>query len=241
MMQSACILVVDDNPDLLNTFALILKRKGYLVETAGDGLQAMDKFSSRHFDVVLMDVVMPNMNGVETLKKMREIDSGARVILMTAYCDEEQLREIARGGAYNALYKPVDIGHLMQLIGEITRDPAILVVDDDGDFRYSLSRMLELHNYQVVTAANGREALEIARKRNISLAFVDVKMSVMNGLTTSLKLKEISPGTLIVMMTGYRDEVVSIVSEAMGKGVVKCLYKPFDMAELKELVSRVSK
>jgi len=183
---------------------------------------------------------MPRMNGIDTLHKIREIDPKAKVILMTAYCEEDQIQKVLKEGAYCALYKPVDIARLMKLIGEVTQDPTILVVDDEDDFRLSMSRMLEIHNYKVVGAESGEDALRIARERTINVAFVDVKMSVMDGLTTSVKLKEINPDIIIVMMTGYRDEVKSIIEEATGKGVLKCLYKPFDAAELKEAVNQAS-
>jgi len=231
---------VDDNVDLLNTFALILKRKGYIVDTAEDGLLALDKFQNDHFDVILMDAIMPRMDGIEALHKMRELNSKAKIILMTAYCEEEKFQNVLNEGAYSALYKPVDIARLMELISQITKDPSILVVDDDDNFRYSLTRLLEKHDFKVSSAASGEDAVRLARQNNIDLAFVDIKMSTMDGLTTSLKLKEINPDLLVVMMTGYRDEVKSIVEEAAGKGVMKCLYKPFDMAELKELVNQAT-
>jgi CheY-like chemotaxis protein len=240
MKRQANILVVDDNKDLLNTFALILKRKGYIVDTAEDGLQALDKFGKRFFDVVLMDVIMPGMNGIDTLHKMREANPRAKVILMTAYCEDEQLQKAINEGAYGALYKPINIAKLMELLSNVTKDPAILVVDDDDDFRYSLARMLELQEFKVVTAINGEDAIRIAREKVIDVAFVDIKMSVMDGLTASIKLKEINPEIIIIMMTGYRDEVKSIIEEAAGKGVLKCLYKPFDVSELKEIVNHAT-
>jgi CheY-like chemotaxis protein len=138
MKRQANILVVDDNKDLLNTFALILKRKGYIVDTAMDGLQALEKFKAHHFDVVLMDVVMPGMNGVETLRRMRESNSGAKIILMTAYCEDEQLRGAFREGVFETLYKPVNIGKLMELLEAATQDPLFLTIDND-DFRYSFT------------------------------------------------------------------------------------------------------
>ncbi len=238
MKQPACILVVDDNKDLLKTFALILKRKGYLVETAEDGVEAMEKFVSRHFDLVLMDAIMPRRNGIETLHMMRENDPGAKIILMTAYCDEDQLASVRLDGAYSALYKPVDIAKLMELIGEVTSDPSILIVDDDDDFRFSMARMLELHNYKVFTAISGEDALSVVRNKTIHMAFVDIKMKEMDGLATSLKLKQINPKIQIVLMTGYRDEVRSLVEAAMQNGALKCLYKPFNVAEIRELVSQ---
>jgi len=238
MKRQANILVVDDNKDLLNTFALILKRKGYIVETAEDGIEALEKYKSRPFDVVLMDAIMPRLNGLETLRKIRENDPRAKVILMTAYCEDEQMQKVMEEGAVTALYKPVNIAMLMELISQVTADPGILVVDDDDDFRDSMSRMLEKMNFRVVSATSGKDALRKAAAMPINVAFVDIKMSVMDGLTTSIKLREINPDIIIVMMTGYRDEVKSIVEEAAGKGVLKCLYKPFNVADLKELVSK---
>lgn len=238
MKKSANVLVVDDNRDLLNTFALILKRKGYIVDTAEDGIQALDRFKARQFDVILMDAVMPRMNGIEALHEMREIDPRAKIILMTAFCEEEQLKKAVKEGAFGALYKPVDIAKLMDLIGQVTGNASILVVDDDDAFRNSMARVLELQNFKVMTAANGEEAIKITRQNTLNMAFVDIKMSVMDGLTTSLKLKEINPDLMIVMMTGYREEVKDIVEEATGKGVLKCLYKPFDMVDLKQLVNQ---
>ncbi|MBN1188536.1 MAG: response regulator [Dehalococcoidales bacterium] len=240
MQRQARILVVDDNKDLLNTFALILKRKGHIVDTAEDGMQALDKFQAGRFDVVLMDVIMPHMNGIETLHKMHEINPGIKVILMTAYCEEDQMQKVLNEGAYGALYKPVNIAKLMELIGEVTKDPCIMVVDDDDDFRFSLARLLELQEYKVVTAVNGEDAVRIAGGQTIDVALVDVKMSVMDGLTTSIKLKEINPDIIIIMMTGYRDEVKEIVREATEKGVLKCLYKPFDASVLTELVNQAA-
>jgi DNA-binding NtrC family response regulator len=238
MKEPANILVVDDNSDLLNTFALILKRKGYLVDTAGDGVEALRKFNDHKFDVILMDVIMPKMNGIETLHKMKEINPKAKVILMTAYCEQSQLENVMNEGAYKALYKPINISNLMDLLAEATGSPFVLVVDDDDSFRQTLASMLEIQKFKVATAASGEEAVRMARQKDFSMAFIDIKMAEMDGLTTSLKLREIRPNMLIVMMTGFRDEVKGIVDEATHNGVLKCLYKPFDITAVKDVVSR---
>jgi CheY-like chemotaxis protein len=235
MKRQANILVVDDNRDLLNTFALILKRKGYTVDTAEDGVQALEKFKSHPFDVVLMDCVMPRMSGLEALHKMQECNRAVKVILMTAYCGEEQINEALNQGAYSALCKPVSIGKLMELLGEVTRDPAVLVVDDDDDFRFSMARVLEAEGYRVITAVSGEDALS-RLTQPVDIAFVDIKMKVLDGLETSLKLKERYPKLVIVMMTGYRDEVKPLVEKARGCGIINCLYKPFAVADLRQMV-----
>ena len=134
MKEQASVLVVDDNSDLLNTFSLILKMKGYNVDTAEDGVSAVDKFKRRPFDVILMDLIMPRMNGVEAFRKIREINPGARIILMTAYYEEGQIKMALDEGAYRAVHKPVNVARLMEMIGEATLSSPVLIVDDDGDF-----------------------------------------------------------------------------------------------------------
>ena len=109
MTNQASVLVVDDNEDLLDTFSLILKRRGFNVDTAENGLSAVDKFKSRHFDVTLMDIVMPEMNGVEAFKKIKEISPGATVILMTAYSEDELISMALDEGAHRVVHKPIKI------------------------------------------------------------------------------------------------------------------------------------
>ena len=84
MTDAPTVLVVDDNEDLLDTFSMILKRRGFNVETAENGASAVDKFKEHHYDVTLMDIVMPEMNGVDAFREIRGIYPGAAVILMTA-------------------------------------------------------------------------------------------------------------------------------------------------------------
>ncbi len=236
MKPQSSILVVDDNADLLNTFSLVLKRKGYDVDTAPDGLAAMDKFRSHHFDVVLMDIVMPGMSGVEVFHKIREIRPDAKVILMTAYYEEEEIRTALEQGVFSALHKPIKIARLMELIKEATLDLPILIVDDDPDFCQTMARVLEMKGYQVAAALSGEEAIRLAREKKFQIAFVDVKMQVMDGLETCLRLRELNSSLETIMMTAYRDEVRQTLEKAKAASVVTCLYKPFDVGKVMHLV-----
>ncbi|MFC1869702.1 response regulator [Chloroflexota bacterium] len=240
MKEPASVLVVDDNADLVDTFSLILKRKGYQVDTAEDGLSAVEKFRKRPFDVTLMDIIMPNMNGVEAFRKIREINPGARVILMTAYYEEEEIKTAVDEGAYSAVHKPVNIAQLIELIGKATLNSPILIVDDDDDFRRTMARSLELNGYRVDAAGSGEEAVRIVKERPCHIALVDVKMPVMDGLETYLKLKEINSGMVTIMMTGYREEVDDIVGKALAANAATCLYKPFDLSRVMDLVRQIS-
>jgi CheY-like chemotaxis protein len=133
MSNELTILVVDDNEDLLETFAMILKRHGFFVETAENGLSAVDKYKKRRFDVALMDIVMPEMNGVEAFRKIKEMHPDATIILMTGYSDEALLQLARDEGARHIVHKPIKIEQLMGLITQAASDRPVLVIDDDAD------------------------------------------------------------------------------------------------------------
>ncbi len=237
MANQPSILVVDDNEDLLDTFALILKRRGFDVDTAGDGVCAVDKFKKHNFDVTLMDIVMPRMNGVEAFRKIREINPKARVILMTAYSEEELIQTAVNEGAHYVAHKPLKIDQMIELIREAASNWPILIIDDDEDICQTMKKALELQGYQVLSASSGEEAITIVQQRVCRIAFVDIKLPLMDGLETLLRLKEINPNIMAIMMTGYRDEVKDTVDKAIAASAITCLYKPFDPLKALELVS----
>jgi len=183
------ILVVDDNQDLLETFAMILKRRGYSVQTAGNGVSAVNKFKDQRFDVTLMDIVMPEMNGVDAFKKIKEMQPGAPIILMTAYSDEELLRTARYEGARQIIHKPIRIDKLLELINETAEGQPILIVDDDADICQTLTKILEQQGYDVISAATGEEAISLTQKKSCQMAFIDVKLPDIDGLETLLRLK----------------------------------------------------
>ena len=236
MNEAPTILVVDDNADLLDTFAMILKRRGFNVETAVNGANAVDKFKEHDFDVTLMDIVMPEMNGVEAFRKIREVDPGAPVILMTAYSDEDLLQTAREEGADHVVNKPIRIDQLIELIKEAAASQPILVVDDDTDICHTLTKALEMEGYEVLAANSGEDAVGIVSETPCQMAFIDIKLPDIDGLETFLRLKELNPGIRTVMMTGFRNEVRDVLEKAEAASAITCLYKPFDPGVLTELV-----
>jgi DNA-binding NtrC family response regulator len=237
MPDRPTVLVVDDNKDLLMTFSMILKRRGFYVDTAPNGVSAVDKYKERGYDVTLMDIVMPEMNGVEAFRKIREMDPGATVILMTAYSEEEMIRAAKSEGAHSVIHKPIRI----EMIKKAADSQTILIVDDDEDICQTLTKALEWHGYSVITAGSGEEAINIAREKTCQIAFIDIKLPDIDGLETFLRLKEINPGILTIMMTGFRNEVKDALDKARAASAVTCLYKPFAPSEVADLVKKIGK
>ncbi len=156
MSNEPKILVVDDNEDLLETFAMILKRHGFFVETAENGSLAVDKYKKHRFDVALMDIVMPEMNGVEAFRLMKEMHPDTTIILMTGYSDAALL-ELARAqGARHIVHKPIKIEKLIDLITEVASEP-ILVIDDEGDVSDPLTSAPGQPENETLIAAKARD------------------------------------------------------------------------------------
>jgi two-component system, NtrC family, response regulator HydG len=241
MNDEPTILIVDDNEDLLQTFAMILKRRGFCVQTAGNGTSAVDKFKEQSFDVTLMDIVMPEMNGVEAFKKIKEMQPGAPVILMTAYSDEELMQTAKEEGVRQIIHKPIRIDELIEMITDAASSQPILIIDDDEDICKTLTEVLKLQGHEVLTAGSGEEGVDIARKRACQMAFIDIKLPNIDGLETLLRLKELNPDLLTVMMTGFRNEVKDALDKAQAASAVTCLYKPFDPEEAANLVKKIVK
>lgn len=146
MSHGLTVLVADDNTDLLETFAQILERSGFLVETAASGVSAIDKCQKRRFDVALMDIVMPGMNGVEASRKIKEMHPGLVIILMTGYSDEALLKTARDEGVQYIVHKPIKIDRLIELIHKAAGNRSVLLIDDDGDINEALEEPSPINN-----------------------------------------------------------------------------------------------
>jgi DNA-binding NtrC family response regulator len=122
-MEKKCsILIVDDDSGMTETLADVLDDMGYTVAVAEDGLAAIDKIKKESYDVTLMDIKMPGMNGVETFKEFKKTNTSMKVIMMTAYAVEELIKEALREGAFDVIHKPLDIDKVVELIEEAYKD-----------------------------------------------------------------------------------------------------------------------
>lgn len=111
-MNPGKILVVDDEIEITEFVGEFLKEKGYHVITANDGFTALEKVKSEKPNLVLLDIKMPKMDGLETLKRIREIDLGVGVVMVTVIKDEEIGRRAMELGAFDFINKPIDLTQL---------------------------------------------------------------------------------------------------------------------------------
>lgn len=116
--ERTTVLLVDDGEDLVEYTGRRLAARGLEVSVAHDGATALERYRSRPVDVVVLDVLMPGIDGLETLRRLRRLDPDVQVVLLTGHGAEETAAAGRELGAEDFLLKPVALG---SLIGAIER------------------------------------------------------------------------------------------------------------------------
>ncbi|MFM9021748.1 MAG: response regulator, partial [Sediminibacterium sp.] len=109
----ASILIIDDEKSIRNVLRDILQHEGYQVEEAADGEQGMKLFQSKTFDLVLCDIKMPKMDGMEVLQQMMAVNPEIPVVMISGHGSIENAVEAVKKGAYDFISKPPDLNRLL--------------------------------------------------------------------------------------------------------------------------------
>ena len=120
------ILVVEDDPQLNRNVCAYLQRHGYAAEGCGDGLEAFDKLSTAIYDLIISDIMMPNLDGFAFARAVREQDKLIPLLFLTARSDFSAKSEGFRIGVDDFMVKPVDMDELVLRVGALLRRAGIL-------------------------------------------------------------------------------------------------------------------
>lgn len=237
--MSKRILIVDDDKYFLETFVKILKLSDYEIESANSGIKALLMVQESAYDVIIMDVKMPGMDGLETYQKMRELSPNSTVILMTAYSASDLAHEVVQGGVYDILQKPLNAKMVTNMIDKVSQEVFISIVDNDVNLLRIMGKALRYVGYSVVTASSAEEAIEWVKIRKPKIMFIDVRLSFMDGIEAAKRIKAIDSNIEIVFMTAYRDEIdLNNVMEELG--IKHCVYKPFKIDDVIKIVEELT-
>lgn len=136
-MPQGNILLVDDEPDIVKQFKRALVGEGYSVETATNGKEGWESYQNRYYDVAIVDWKMEKMNGMELLKKIDEMHPTTKVIMITAFGDEQTVIEATNNHAFAYLKKPVDLNILLKKIEEaLQRKDLVIEAFEDWVIRH---------------------------------------------------------------------------------------------------------
>ncbi|MDR3569946.1 MAG: sigma-54 dependent transcriptional regulator [Syntrophobacteraceae bacterium] len=116
MTEQVSLLIVDDEPSVRDSLMHWFLQEGYRVETAAEAMEALGRMRDSSFDIILLDIKMPGMDGIELQRRLKEIDSQLAIVIMTAYASVDTAIQALKQGAYDYITKPVDPDDLSRLI-----------------------------------------------------------------------------------------------------------------------------
>jgi PAS domain S-box-containing protein len=233
------VLVVEDQAEVRKYAVAALTAKGYRVMAAGDAGEALLLCEQERIDLVLTDVVMPNVSGRELADRLQALQPGIKVLFMSRYTNNViEQHGVLEGGA-NFIQKPFSREELAGKVRAVLGTPApaarILVVDDEAGVRCFLRKVLEQAGYEVTETANGKQALQHARAGGVDLVITDLVMPEQEGIETIQALRRDVPGIGIIAISGAFGGAFLKVAQLMGAAAV--LNKPLN-ADL--LLARVA-
>jgi DNA-binding response OmpR family regulator len=242
------LLIVDDdrmNCDLLQS---VFTRQGYHVITATTGREGLRLFRTSGPRVTLLDLRMPEMDGLTVLKEIRAIDPHAPVIIMGGGATEIQEDQSRALRATDFIRKGLSLDILVERVNRITQQPvtpsspsrngqdiqqideSVLVVDDELLVCDLFVQFLSLRGYRALGARDGKDALRIVEETPPDVILLDMIMPGLPGIEVLRALREKGYPGGIIIMTGSQNE--ELLRKAWDLGPQEILMKPVDLDRL---------
>lgn len=249
-------VVADDDPEIRSIITEYLVLHGCQVTQASNGLEALNSVRQVRPDLLVLDIMMPRLGGVEAMVQIRNDFPEVAVIIVTGIPDDALRGRALALGAAALLPKPLDLDLLGSIVSTVTawsvqpaeppggRAPAqgagasartrILVVDDDDEMRSLLQDFLEGEQYDAVLACDGLEALQIVIDARPPIALLDITMPRLGGLEALTAIRAISPTTQVIMVSGIDD--VELARRTLAHGAFDYVTKPINMTYLQRSI-----
>src|SRR5215467_12511743 len=161
------ILIVDDEPSNRNILRQELTHKGYTIETANDGAEALRKVESSRPDLIILDYMMPDLSGLDVLKELRKRENDTPVVMITAYGTLERAVEAMKEGAYDFITRPFEPDHIVLVVRKALEQQrlkrGVEILSEEVEERYRLI---------VGDSAEMKQAVDLAKKTASSNATV---------------------------------------------------------------------
>lgn len=245
-MSKPKVLIAEDEVDVLEYLNSYIPLLGYEVETAQDGVETLAKVNAFHPQLLMLDIVMPKMDGVAVLKELRRHHKALIVLVATATRMTE--RELKALGADAVIYKPLDLTILSEQIKTLlpasdhfaptdTEYARLLIVEDETDISDYLKEIIfDPLGYEVYTAKDADEGYRISKDRQPHIVIVDLAIpSKDHGYNLVQKLTHAAdfpaPKSIIIATAALGD-----TSETLRRQGYTIFDKPIDYERLKERV-----
>jgi CheY-like chemotaxis protein len=252
------VLVVDGQPEVRQMVAEFLCGEGFEIIEATNGLEALLHVKRERLDAVVLDVRMPRLGGLEALRRVRILDPGLKVIIMTA--NPEDIREQAASlGAAAVLAKPLEKRELLYALQSETMSTAVpaqsirpssarqtstpasgrplkvLVIEDDAHTGAMLKDFVTQQGYVGQLVTDGAAGLRALIQEAPDLVLLDLLMPGLSGLEALPSIRKLAPGVPVVIVSGTTDE--ELARQALAHGAFDYIVKPVDLRYLAETMA----
>lgn len=234
------ILIVDDNRDLADGLAAVLETEGYQPSVCYDGKTAISRLQQQVFDICLLDVKLPDTNGIELFRQIITLQPRARVALMTGYRIDQLLIEANQDREVMLFRSLPTSDELSESVEKVRNGGIILLTDNSPDTPATIEKKLACNSWST-SFINSKESLTSIKACNEpNRVIVEFNRPVIYSLDTHLSLLD----------EGLNHPMIIVASENTNTGIVDplrcisvtgCLFKPFDtefvLCALKKLLS----
>jgi two-component system, NtrC family, response regulator HydG len=214
------ILLVDDNEDFLDSTKDVLEDEGYVIRTASSGEEAVRKVEEEKPDLVVMDIKMPGLNGVESFIQMKRRRPDIKVIMCTAYIVDGLIRQALEEGAYTVLNKPFEMELLLSTITHCLQEQksgVILLADQDKAFCEQWAGVLRAQGHRVVVTDNGLDALQVAQRSLFDVLVLQMRLPGLDALEVHRRLHDRHRHALATIVLGSPQEMNADVQQMLKK------------------------
>ncbi len=251
------ILLVEDDPFIAEIYKKKLETSGFEVTNAPTGRAVLKEVKEQFFDLILLDLVLPEMSGTEVLRELRhnkEYDQSLRIVVFSNLSSPEDREQVLKLGANGFISKTefspsevvVEINRFLRQFAEQVKNTGtekqsinkrILLIEDQPAFVEMFSKRLRGEGYEVVTRTDGAQGLQVALDEMFDLIITDVVMPNMDGREFINKLKETEKGKnipifLLSASVSLEDEDIQLLAEAeiVAKAFLKTEMTPSELA-----------
>jgi PAS domain S-box-containing protein len=240
---SETILLVEDQEEVRTLAAKVLTRYGYRVLEGSDGEDALlqAKLHPEPIHLLLTDVVMPGMTGRELAERLKQLRPEIKVVYMSGYSGNAIKHQGLLAPGVDYIPKPFTAlslaGKVREVLARAGTCATILVVDDEPGIRQLFEQLLVGEGYEVLSATNGAEALQIVRERHLDLVITDLVMPESEGIETIRAIRSEQPNLKVIATSGAFEGQFLRAAGLLGARAT--LLKPIGRDQLLSTVRRI--
>jgi DNA-binding NtrC family response regulator len=228
------VLVVDDEAPLLMTLSANLELEGFVVTEADGAEAALRAVADHEFDVVLSDIRMPGMNGVDLCRELHRRRPGLPVVLMTAFTNEGLMRDAVNDGALVVVPKPFAIETMVRMLQAVMNRPVVLVVDDTVEVADTTAAALSAVGLPARTVYDGASALEAFQAGDIGVMLVDMVMPGLTGPDVIDRIRAVDSAVVVIAISGHD---VEDLFRRVSRLADRIMRKPVDPQDLLQAIA----